>query len=574
MAFDSSPSYCLSKLRPVLETAFDAVVVMRLNGEVADWNGQAEAVFGWRREEAVGRKLADLIVPPQYREAHSRGLQRYHMTGEGAVLNRRIEISGFHKHGYEFPVELSITQVKADGETLFLGFLRDISERKRAEAELRESEARMLALLDSMTDCFCAVDRRWRLKLLSHAAERFFGVSRETSIGQIFWDVFPGARGTIFEEQYRRVVETGATVEFESSSVARPDRYVMVRATPMPDGGMAIMFTDVTERRRAEAAVAEREAYISALFAQTTAGVAQTNVNGRFLLVNDRYCELLGRSREELLTLRMQDVTHPDDLVANIPLFQRAVETGEPFQIEKRYVRPDGSIVWVNNSVTRVQVCKNAPVTILAVGADITERKQAEELQRLLVNELHHRIKNSLTIVQSIANQTFKGAGIPADIKRAFEGRLAALAAANNTLAHGNWKSASMRRIVEDAVAPFASSPERFVVEGPDLPLPSKTAISLALTLHELGTNAAKYGALSSTGGRVQLRWQVDEGRLKLIWHESGGPPVLLPKEQGFGTRLIERSLAAELGGRVTITYPPDGAVCVIDAPLPADDDL
>ena len=325
----------------------------------------------------------------------------------------------------------------------------------------------------------------------------------------------------------------------------------------------------VAARDAAERALKEGELRLSAFFAQSAAGMSEVDSSGRFVRVNDRYCAIVGRSREELLALRMHDITHPDDLPDNAGMFDRAAASGGSFEIEKRYLRPDGGVVWVHNSVTTIRDEDGAPISTICVTIDISDRRRAEKHQRLLINELNHRVKNSLAIVQGIAHQSFRGRGVPAAARAAFEGRLGALSAAHTILTRENWESASIRRLIEDSVAPHRHKAEDFIVEGPDLSLPPKTAVSLALAVHELATNAVKYGALREAAGQVTIRWRAEEGRLRLVWREGGGPPVSPPGTRGFGTRMIERGLASELGGEVRIDFRQDGVVCTIDAPLP-----
>jgi PAS domain S-box-containing protein len=570
---------------------------------------------------------------------------------------------------------------------------------------------------------------------------------------------------------------------------------------------------------RAEEALRQREEQLAAFIGQSAAGFGQVDLTGKFTFVNDRFCEISGRTRPELLGLRMQDITHPDDLPGNISLFERARSGGAPFVYEKRYLRPDGTVVWVSNSVSLMRSRSGEPYGLVAVSIDVTERKRAEqsrrdseqhlrlaidagrmavwevdlvqqtvnasrelnrllhfpddarptlkeiraryypgererlaklareaaargdhfaetelrcllpsgeirwfllraeftvgetglpekvtgvllditdrkraeeqlresearqraiteatpecikivgpngellhmnqaglcmieapefgtvrgadtfsliapehldmwrknharvlagerlswefdiiglegtrrrmethavplelpdrtvaqlavtrdisdrkrseEHQRLLINELNHRVKNTLAIVQGIAQQSFKGEAAAPGAREAFEGRLAALSAAHNVLTQQNWESASVRDIVQDAVAPYRS--DRFQIMGPEIRLPPKTSVSLALALHELSTNALKYGALSAPEGQVHIAWSSIDGRLNLIWRETGGPEVVEPRRRGFGTRMIERGLAAEFGGKVSIQFLPEGVVCSVDAPL------
>ncbi len=582
--------------------------------------------------------------------------------------------------------------------------------------------------------------------------------------------------------------------------------------------------------RDGERIARQRQEQLDAFISQSTAGFAQVDLHGFFTLVNERFCQIAGRSREELLTLRMQDITHPDDLPRNIPLFERAVRDGTPYSHEKRYVRPDESVIWVNNSVTVIRKPSGEPDGVLAVSLDVTERRRAEatmrrheqsvrlaaegagmatweldpetlegqwsanrfdilgyprnealrgtfhdwlarvhpddverarkavedclyrgiafemeyrilradtggerwlqshgsrlegtaddpprfagisfdvtarkqaeaalrdsewrfrtifeqandyiftsdlqqrvtscnpsvctalgytpeeavgmsfaqfvgpseyeqttamlqhkllhggttrhtitvhtrdgrslvwevssrlmlgedgqpeglhaiardvtearrheEHQRLLIDELNHRVKNTLAIVQAMAQQSFKGSEVSASARETFTGRLHALSTAHGLLTRENWTATSLTQIVRDALAPHGGADGRFAIEGPDIPIMPKMAITVALALHELATNALKYGALSDPAGRVSIRWTVhhredDVPRLTLKWIESGGPPVSEPLQRGFGTRMIERGLAAEFGGSVAILFDPAGLQCIVEAPLP-----
>ncbi|HEX2556425.1 MAG TPA: HWE histidine kinase domain-containing protein [Microvirga sp.] len=205
---------------------------------------------------------------------------------------------------------------------------------------------------------------------------------------------------------------------------------------------------------------------------------------------------------------------------------------------------------------------------------DITERKRWEEHQRLLINELNHRVKNTLATVQSVVSQTLRNAVTPSEAKEAIESRLLALSRAHDVLTRENWEGADLHEVVEQAVAPYSSRGEdRLHLSGPLVRLPPRIALPLAMALQELATNAVKYGALSNATGKIQIEWtlleKVGERYLHLCWSESGGPPVREPTRRGFGTRLIERSLAQDLGGEVMVTFEPTGLVCTVDAELP-----
>jgi len=205
---------------------------------------------------------------------------------------------------------------------------------------------------------------------------------------------------------------------------------------------------------------------------------------------------------------------------------------------------------------------------------EIEQRRKAEEQQTLLINELNHRVKNTLAIVQSLAQQTFK-TEVPTDVARgAFGARLNALAAAHDLLTRRNWEKASLSEIILSSVAATAGAASgRITCEGPDVILLPQTAVSLAMAIHELSTNAIKYGALSNDTGAVTVVWQISSGqgqpRILLEWKEVGGPPVAPPARKGFGARMIERGLAADLSGEVALDFAPTGLRCFIDAPLP-----
>lgn len=209
-----------------------------------------------------------------------------------------------------------------------------------------------------------------------------------------------------------------------------------------------------------------------------------------------------------------------------------------------------------------------------AAQREIAERREAEKHRELLINKLNHRVKNTLATVQSIAAQTLRTSALEAEVRGRIDARLIALSDAHNLLTEHNWQGTTLHRVVEMALRPHRGDrQERFEVSGPEVHLSSKTALAIAMALHELATNAIKYGALSNERGKVSLHWTVEqadgEQRLHMVWSEQGGPVVTRPSRKGFGTRLIERGLAAELGGSVQISYPVSGVVCIIDTPLP-----
>ncbi len=190
---------------------------------------------------------------------------------------------------------------------------------------------------------------------------------------------------------------------------------------------------------------------------------------------------------------------------------------------------------------------------------------------RLLINELNHRVKNTLATVQSIATQTLRSSQTTEQARRAIEERLLALSRVHDVLTRESWEGAGLAEIVAQAMAPYRHDrDDRLRMQGPEVRLSPRMALAIAMALQELATNAVKYGALSNETGTIAITWCLEEEgkRLRLHWQEAGGPPVRAPERRGFGTRLIERSLAQDLDGRVEITFAPAGLVCTVDAPL------
>lgn len=474
------------------------------------------------------------------------------------------------------------------------------------------------------------------------------------------------------------------TVYFDISYSAIHDEDGVVR-------GVFCIVNETTDRVRADQALQESEERLRAVVSQSAAGIGQGSLEGEILHVNHRFCEIVGYEEQELVGKSIADITYPDDMPEQTRLFSRLAATGDSFDMEKRYVRKDGSLVWVNNTVSALRDGHGRIHQVAVVSVDITERKKGQEaerrlasiiassndailaidldmtitswnggaerlygykadeilgqsvlalvpedrakeepvlleqikagslieayetkrrrkdgqlvdvllsvspirdtagkivgaskiahdistkmeadrLQAVLIGELHHRVKNVFATVIAIARQTFAKTTDTPDAVAAFEARLSAMAHAHDLLAEGDWQSADLSAVVEQTAAPYP--PERFQISGPSVLLPQKAVATLSLALHELGTNAAKYGALSVPTGKVSITWLYDPKTtsLSLRWQERDGPSVGTPTKKGFGSRLVERLLAAELNGTSTIIYDSAGVICEIEALMP-----
>lgn len=206
---------------------------------------------------------------------------------------------------------------------------------------------------------------------------------------------------------------------------------------------------------------------------------------------------------------------------------------------------------------------------VFVEGSDITERVQAQDRQRLLMDELNHRVKNTLATVQAIAQQTLRGSTTPEQFTEAFESRLMALSKTHNALTDSHWSGAGLRQILWQELSPYGA--ERVTLSGPEIQLSARLALALGMVFHELATNAAKYGALSEAG-QLRVTWSVEDTEvLSLEWRETGGPAPKPPSRRGFGSRLIERSITGELQGTVALDYDPAGLICRFTVPLNRD---
>lgn len=360
--------------------------------------------------------------------------------------------------------------------------------------------------------------------------------------------------------------------------------------------GVLVVVVEVTDRVRGAEALAEsrhqvqvERGFLATLVEQAPVGISIAEANsGEAVLLNRRAVELLGHEqpRTSIDRYRYYRAVHPDGRPYAIEEYPtvRSLTTGERVDEDMDYRRPDGSLVILH--VSSAPVRDPASGEILAsvtVFHDITGQRKATERQNLLLHELNHRVKNTLTTIQSIAQQTARSAATPEAFVKDFGNRVLALSATHELLTASQWRGTSLRRLLEAELVPYRGSSDgaRISLDGPPVHLGSGAVLSLGLAFHELATNAAKYGALSVPEGRVAVRWHWPNGApdgmteaagtetpLSIEWEESGGPPVAMPTRRGFGSRLIERGLAHDLGGRATLDFRPEGLRCVITFPV------
>ena len=325
-------------------------------------------------------------------------------------------------------------------------------------------------------------------------------------------------------------------------------------------------------RREAQASLRESEARFRHMADHAPVMVWVTDPDGSCTFLSRSWYDFTGQTPTTGLGFGWIDAVHPGDRKTVREAFTAASGRREPFSIDYRLRRADGQFHWAIDTARPRFAEDGAFLGYIGSVIDIHDRKRAEQHRNLLVDELNHRVKNTLAVVQGLAMHTFKAEDASQNALTAFEGRLAALAGAHNLLTQSNWESARLDELAARALDACGAASDRVAIAGPDVVLPPKAAVTMAMAFHELCTNAVKYGALSNERGRVDVTWQVSGSRdpiLKLQWRERDGPSVVPPTTRGFGSAMIERALAHDLDGEVNMEFLPGGVACRIDAPLP-----
>lgn len=451
-------------------------------------------------------------------------------------------------------------------------------------------------VLEHLPIAICIYDRVGKIVRYNQSALEIWGRTPQTDVTHqafVAGCKFFSSDGRLLsysEMPLARVLQTGLAMREQEFTVERPDGSritTIVNINPLRDAdgkvvGAINCIRDVTERklfdeafRQSQEHVREQEQRLAATYEHAAIGIAEIDAHGQFLRVNEAICNITGQSRDALLRARLFDRTHPDDKEGDRDLFLRQVRGElEAYSIEKRYIRQDGEVRWIAVKSTSVRDAERRFLYGVRVVQDITERKRAEQSQQLLIDELNHRTKNTLAIVQSLFRQTARDKPAPSDLRGAFEGRLFALSKAHEQLTIGHWESAPLRDIIIAGLGPhFSGQDDHIEMIGDVVVLKPKAALTLAMACHELTTNAVKYGALSVASGKVSVRWQrvasspESPQLLKIEWRESGGPHVAQPARRGFGSVFVEASIAADLQGTSRIAFEAEGVCCTIELP-------
>jgi PAS domain S-box-containing protein len=296
-------------------------------------------------------------------------------------------------------------------------------------------------------------------------------------------------------------------------------------------------------------------------------GIAYVDATGVLIDVNPAFCKMLGYARDELCGRTFQQFTHPEDVAPNQQLLER-LSAGHigGYRMQKRYLRSSGEVVWADLTVSALRDRAERVLNYISIVVDIGESKQQEDRLNFLLHELAHRSKNLLTVVRAAAHRIAASSTSVKAMLAGLDDRLVGLAASQELLVEIG-RETDLRELARAQIAAFVPINDgRVVIDGPRVVLGASATNTIGMALHELATNACKYGALSVIDGRVSLRWSLEGRELVVEWREHDGPPVSPPTHSGVGRKVIERS-AARLGGASTLSFDPDGVSWRLQAP-------
>lgn len=444
----------------------------------------------------------------------------------------------------------------------------DVTDQRHAVIALQESEERFRLVAERAPVMLWMGDADGKCAYLNKAQREFWGVT-EQDMSSFDWGltVHPEDQEKLFVP-YAEAMANHSPFSLEARFKRNDGIYRRLQTHAEPrfssSGeflGMIGVNVDITDAREAE------DRY-RRIFEQAGDLILTADLKQVITDCNPAAAAAVGLRREQAIGRKISEFLSPEDYQRTTEMLGEKLERGGTTQYDVQVRSSNGDLLfWEIASGLTFDDAGN-PLGLHVVGRDVTERKRFERHQQLLVGELNHRVTNTLAIVQSLTHQSFNSSVPPQDAIRRFEGRLEALAAAHNLLTRKNWDTALIAEVAGAALAPFCAA-GRCKIDGPDVQIGPQTAVSLALALHELATNAAKYGALSNARGSISVQWTFNDDLLALVWKESGGPEVSAPTRRGFGTRMIERLLTSEFGGKVELDFAPQGVSCRVIGRLP-----
>jgi PAS domain S-box-containing protein len=577
-----------ARFRAAFENAAVGVVLVDPNGSLLGVNDTFARMLGYSTKELETKTFQDVTHPDDL--AANLSLLKKTLTGE--ANSYCIEKRYVRKDGRFMWASLTVGCVrKLDGAVdYFLSVVEDITDRKLAEARLAERNAQLdvagkVARIGSFI-----YDHGTRILQLSPGCAAIYGlpegtfeISREDWRARVHPDDLPqldviarraftnGEREFVIEF---RILRHGQVRWIESRVLISYNE----AGKPVRRIGAQI---DVTERKQAEQALSDRNRQLELAAQHALVGryaieidAGQEDFSLHRLQFSPGFASIYGLSEEtmEISLGHWRSLVHPDDLPQFLKHRQQLfAERRRDHHAEHRIVRPCGTIRWIEaRSFIEYDQAGQAK-RMVGVNIDITDRKRAEEARKILNAELDHRVKNALATVTAVISHTRQGSRSVADFSVALEGRIRSMATTHELLSSRHWQELSLIELIRRELAPYAAS-KNTEISGPTVLLKPEAGQALAMVLHELATNAAKYGALSTNKGRVLIRWDRRlNGRalssLILEWREVGGPRVDAPSKSSYGTSTIHDLIPYEFGGTVDLVFAPEGVRCRLELP-------
>lgn len=464
---------------------------------------------------------------------------------------------------------------RPDGTAIELyGVMIDFTERKTAE----EAAARLAAIVAYSEDAIISKNLDGVVTSWNRGAERLLGYSAEEMIGQPVSRIIP-PDGAGEELRILSTIKSGEFIApYESIRLRKDGSRLDVSLTVSPIrnaagdvvgqvvGGSTIV-RDITERRRHSETLRLNEARLRLALTSAHAGAWDYDVLRKDVHWSPEMFALFGLDETSGVPLRHQltEQIEPSHRRRVRTELVKAFKQGGSFKLEFPIIRRDGSEIWTAVVGDVIKDAAGRTVYARGIAQDITERKTWDKRQAMLLRELSHRVKNTLAVIQSMTRQTLRASSDPQTFVEAFEGRIHSLATSHNLLTEADWSGANLADVIRDQLSGMADDvAKRFKLRGPVVLLPAETATQLGLVLHELGTNAAKYGALSTAAGKIAIMWTASPGKLRLTWKERDGPRIATPPtHRGFGTALIVASTS-----EVIRRFDPEGLTCRLELAL------